>query len=97
MPRTWSPAAVLGWVGVALLALVVVPGSHSWSGPVLMTLSESRGHGVHLSDLGVLALAALVLLRTAGGAPRRGLVTTAAGFHPNGWWARGSAQPTTSA
>jgi hypothetical protein len=46
---------------VAVLAAYVIPGSHSWSGPVLLTLTAT--HGVHLADLLVVALGLLVTLR----------------------------------
>ena len=46
---------------VAVLAAYVIPGSHSWSGPVLLTLTAT--HGVHLADLLVVALGLLVFLR----------------------------------
>jgi hypothetical protein len=47
----------VGMLGV--LALIVIPGSDPWSGPVLLTLS--RTHGVHLADLGVVALGLALL------------------------------------
>ena len=46
---------------VTVLAAYVIPGSHSWSGPVLVVLTPT--HGVHLADLLVVALGLLVLLR----------------------------------
>jgi hypothetical protein len=48
---------------VAVLAAYVIPGSHSWSGPVLLALTAT--HGVHLADLLVVALGLLVTLRAA--------------------------------
>jgi hypothetical protein len=54
---------------VAVLAAYVIPGSHSWSGPVLLVLTPT--HGVHLADLLVVALGLLVLLR----AQRAGLLS----------------------
>ena len=54
---------------VAVLAAYVIPGSHSWSGPVLLSLAPT--HGVHLADLLVVALGLLVTLRAA----RHGLLT----------------------
>jgi hypothetical protein len=54
---------------VAVLAAYVIPGSHAWSGPVLLTLTAT--HGVHLADLLVVALGLLVTLRAA----RYGLLT----------------------
>jgi len=66
---------------VAVLALCVIPGSHSRSGPVLLTLSAT--HGVHLADLPVVASGLLVVLRATrdGGLapPVRRLSTVAAG------------------
>ena len=53
---------------VAVLAAYVIPGSHSWSGPVLLVLTPT--HGVHLADLLVVALGLLVVLR----AERAGLL-----------------------
>ena len=49
---------------VGVLAAYVIPGSHTWSGPVLLALTAS--HGVHLADLLVVALGLLVTLRAAG-------------------------------
>jgi hypothetical protein len=46
---------------VAVLAAYVIPGSHSWSGPVLLTLTAT--HGVHVADLLVVAVGLLVTLR----------------------------------
>ena len=43
---------------VLVLAAWVIPGSKPWSGPVLLSLTAS--HGVHVADLGVVALAAVV-------------------------------------
>ena len=54
---------------VTVLAAYVIPGSHSWSGPVLLVLTPT--HGVHLADLLVVALGLLVLLR----AQRAGLLS----------------------
>ena len=66
---------------VSVLAAYVVPGSHSWSGPVLRTLTAT--HGVHLADLLVVALGLLVVLRAGGldrpGAVRRRLVPVGQG------------------
>jgi hypothetical protein len=53
---------------VSVLAAYVIPGSHSWSGPVLLVLTPT--HGVHLADLAVVALGLLVVLR----AQRAGLL-----------------------
>jgi hypothetical protein len=53
---------------VSVLAAYVIPGSHSWSGPVLLVLTPT--HGVHLADLLVVALGLLVVLR----AQRAGLL-----------------------
>ena len=61
---------------VAVLAAYVIPGSHSWSGPVLLVLT--RTHGVHLADLLVVALGLLVLLR----AQRFGLLSPPALTRP---------------
>lgn len=54
-------AVAVGMLGV--LAVIVIPGSDPWSGPVLLTLS--RTHGVHLADLGVVALGAALLAAVA--------------------------------
>jgi len=53
---------------VSVLAAYVIPGSHTWSGPVLLSLTAT--HGVHLADLLVIALGLLVVLR----AQRAGLL-----------------------
>lgn len=53
---------------VVVLAAVLIPGSTPWSGPVLLALTPT--HGVHLTDLGVVALGLAVLVA----AWRRGLV-----------------------
>jgi hypothetical protein len=45
---------------VVLLAALVIPGSSAWSGPVLLVLAPT--HGVHLTDLGVVALALVVVV-----------------------------------
>jgi hypothetical protein len=52
-PRVDTPLS-LAAAAVALLALLVVPGSTAVSGPVLLVLTPT--HGVHLLDLGVVAL-----------------------------------------
>lgn len=43
---------------VVAVALAVIPGAGPWSGPVLMSLTQT--HGVHLADLGVVALGLVV-------------------------------------
>ena len=64
MPNTLTPPsrrrsgrgfrASLAAAAVALLAVLVIPGSTAWSGPVLLSLTPT--HGVHLLDLGVVGL-----------------------------------------
>jgi hypothetical protein len=54
MPHRVDAHLSLATAVVALLALLVVPGSTAWSGPVLLRLTAA--HGVHLLDLGVVAL-----------------------------------------
>jgi len=49
---------------VVALALAVIPGAGPWSGPVLMSLT--RTHGVHLADLGVVALGLVVAALAMG-------------------------------
>lgn len=55
--RDLRAAAVL----VLVLAAVTIPGSAWWSGPVLLTLTPT--HGVHLADLGVVAMGLLVAVQ----------------------------------
>jgi hypothetical protein len=45
---------------VFALAAIVIPGSDSWSGPILLSLTAT--HGVHMADLFVVGVAALVAL-----------------------------------
>ena len=54
MPHRVDAPLSLATAVVALLAVLVVPGSTAWSGPALLALSAT--HGVHLLDLGVVAL-----------------------------------------
>ena len=54
MPHRVDTALSLAAGVVALLAVVIIPGSKPWSGPVLVSLTAT--HGVHLLDLGVVAL-----------------------------------------
>ena len=54
MPHRVDAPLSLAAAVVALLAVVVIPGSTPWSGPVLLSLTAT--HGVHLLDLGVVAL-----------------------------------------
>ena len=54
MPHRVDAPLSLATAVVALLAVLVVPGSTVWSGPVLLSLTAT--HGVHLLDLGVVAL-----------------------------------------
>jgi hypothetical protein len=54
MPHRVDAPLSLAAAVVALLAVVVIPGSTPWSGPVLLSLTAT--HGVHLLDVGVVAL-----------------------------------------
>jgi hypothetical protein len=54
MPHRVDAPLSLAAAVVALLAVLVIPGSTAWSGPVLLSLTAT--HGVHLLDLGVVAL-----------------------------------------
>ena len=68
MQRTTpSPVrTVLLAVAVLVVAALALVDSYPWSGPVLLTLSDT--HGVHAADLPVVGLAALsvaLLARTA--------------------------------
>lgn len=54
MPHRVDAPLSLAAAVVALLAVLVIPGSTAWSGPVLLSLTPT--HGVHLLDLGVVAL-----------------------------------------
>jgi hypothetical protein len=57
METTRAHEARVSMTLVAVLAVYVIPGSHSWSGPVLLRLTAT--HGVHLADLLVVALGLL--------------------------------------
>jgi hypothetical protein len=65
MPHRVDAPLSLAAAVVALLAVLVIPGSTPWSGPVLLSLTAT--HGVHVMDLAVvalgLALAAVVAAR----------------------------------
>lgn len=65
---------------VLLLAVLVIPGSSPVSGPALLTLTPT--HGVHLADLGVVALGLLVLLVAHRKAGLRRLAGPALGLRP---------------
>jgi hypothetical protein len=54
MPHRVDAPLSLAAAVVALLAVLVIPGSTAVSGPVLLSLTAT--HGVHLLDLGVVAL-----------------------------------------
>ncbi len=54
MPRCVDASLSLASAVVTLLAVLVIPGSTPWSGPVLLVLTAT--HGVHLLDLVVVAL-----------------------------------------
>ena len=54
MPHRVDAPLSLAAAVVALLAVLVIPGSTAVSGPVLVSLTAT--HGVHLLDLGVVAL-----------------------------------------
>jgi len=54
MPHRVDTPLSLAAAVVSLLAVLVVPGSTAVSGPVLLSLTAT--HGVHLLDLGVVAL-----------------------------------------
>jgi hypothetical protein len=51
---------VLLTVGIILLTLIGVAGSHAWSGPDVLKITSD--HGVHLLDLFVLAAGAAGLV-----------------------------------
>ena len=69
MPHRVDAPLSLAAAVVALLAVLVIPGSTPWSGPVLLTLTPT--HGVHLLDLGVVALGlALAVAVTARAWPQ---------------------------
>ncbi len=63
MPHRVDASLSLASAVVALLAVLVIPGSGPWSGPVLLTLTAT--HGVHLLDLGVVALGLVLALAVA--------------------------------
>ena len=67
MPHRVDAPLSLAAAVVALLAVVVIPGSTTWSGPVLLRLTAT--HGVHVLDLGVVALG--LVLAVGGGARAR--------------------------
>ena len=54
MPHRADAPLSLAAAVVTLLAVLVIPGSTAVSGPVLLSLTAT--HGVHLLDLGVVAL-----------------------------------------
>ena len=54
MPHRVDAPLSLAASVVALLTVLVIPGSTPWSGPVLLSLTAT--HGVHLLDLGVVTL-----------------------------------------
>ncbi len=54
MPHRVDAPLSLAAAVVALLAVLVIPGSTAVSGPVLLSLTAT--HGVHVLDLGVVAL-----------------------------------------
>ena len=54
MPHRVDTSLSLAAAVVALLAVVIIPGSKPWSGPVLVSLTAT--HGVHLLDLVPVAL-----------------------------------------
>lgn len=54
MPHRVDAPLSLAAAVVALLAVVVIPGSTPWSGPVVLSLTAT--HGVHVLDLAVVAL-----------------------------------------
>lgn len=54
MPHRADASLSLAAAAVALLAVLVIPGSTPWSGPVLLGLTAT--HGVHVTDLVVVAL-----------------------------------------
>jgi hypothetical protein len=69
MPHRVDAPLSLAAAVVALLAVLVIPGSTPWSGPVLLSLTAT--HGVHLLDLGVVALGlALAVAVTARAWPQ---------------------------
>ena len=75
MPHRVDAPLSLAAAVVALLAVIVIPGSTPWSGPVLLSLSAT--HGVHVVDLGVVALGLVLAVAVAGRAwpqPAAGLV-----------------------
>ena len=57
---------------VVLVAGLALVDSYPWSGPVLLTLTDT--HGVHAADLVVVALAALSVALLGGGLHRAGQV-----------------------
>ena len=68
--RTRSQKAVNLLLFTAGLAQAYWVVKHTWWGPVVLTLSEERGWGIHTGDAAALpglALALLALLRFRGG------------------------------
>jgi len=63
MPHRVDAPLSLAAAVVALLAVLVIPGSSPWSGPVLLSLTPT--HGVHLLDLGVVALGLVLAVAVA--------------------------------
>lgn len=63
MPHRVDAPLSLAAAVVTLLAVLVIPGSTPWSGPVLLVLTPT--HGVHLLDLGVVALGLALAVRIA--------------------------------
>ena len=63
MPHRVDAPLSLAAAVVALLAVVVIPGSTPWSGPVVLTLTAT--HGVHVLDLGVVALGLVLAVAVA--------------------------------
>ena len=64
MPHRVDAPLSLAAAVVALLAVLVIPGSTPWSGPVLLSLTAT--HGVHVLDLGVVALGLVLAVAVAG-------------------------------
>ena len=61
-PRVDAPLSLATAV-VALLAVLIIPGSTAVSGPVLLSLTAT--HGVHVLDLGVVALGLVLAVAVA--------------------------------
>ena len=64
MPHRVDASLSLAAAVVALLAVLVIPGSTAVSGPVLLSLTAT--HGVHVLDLGVVALGLVLAVAIAG-------------------------------